>query len=152
MLAPFQPGSKGQLPTLVLTLVPSSSSSLFHWVFDNRWLALVNLWPQPRENIIDDQRKMMAGWEQGLPHPSIGCLVNVPYEGWRSELLDVASQEVTHPDFYLIELKLTSVTRWKLCQPLGHSRQIFFEDRTMLLSWEEFRYPKSYHRTKAKCH
>ena len=48
-----QPGSKGQLPTSVLTLVPVRSSSQFDWLFDNKrltnysksyWLALSRNW------------------------------------------------------------------------------------------------------------
>ena len=34
-----QPGSKGQLPTSVLTLVPVRSNSLFDWLFDNKRLT-----------------------------------------------------------------------------------------------------------------
>ena len=34
-----QPGSKGQLPTSVLTLVPARSHSLFDWLFDNKRLS-----------------------------------------------------------------------------------------------------------------
>ena len=34
-----QPGSKGQLPTSVLTLVPAKSNSQFDWLFDNKRLT-----------------------------------------------------------------------------------------------------------------
>ena len=34
-----QPGSNGQLPTLVLTLVPARSNSQFDWLFDNKRLS-----------------------------------------------------------------------------------------------------------------
>ena len=33
-----QPGSKGQLPASVLTLVPARSNSQFDWLFDNKRL------------------------------------------------------------------------------------------------------------------
>ena len=34
-----QPGSEGQFPTSVLTLVPAGSNSQFDWLFDNRGLT-----------------------------------------------------------------------------------------------------------------
>ena len=62
-----QPGSKGQLPTSVLTLVPVSSNSLFDWLFDNKRLTnyskelllgfgekLVNFGSLSRENRTKD--------------------------------------------------------------------------------------------------
>ena len=60
-------GSKGQLPTSVLTLVPVRSNSLFDWLFDNKRLAnyskelllgfgekLVNFGSLSRENRTKD--------------------------------------------------------------------------------------------------
>ena len=63
----MQPGSKGQLPTSVLTLVPVRSNSLFDWLFDNKRLTnysktlllgfgekLVNFGSLSRENRTKD--------------------------------------------------------------------------------------------------
>ena len=36
ILVRTQPGSKGQLPTSVLTLIPVRSTSQFDWLFDNK--------------------------------------------------------------------------------------------------------------------
>ena len=62
-----QPGSKGQFPTSVLTLVPVRSNSLFDWLFDNNRLTnyskelllgfgekLVNFGSLSRENRTKD--------------------------------------------------------------------------------------------------
>ena len=38
-LALKQPGSEGQFPTSVLTLVPARSNSKFDWLFDNKSLT-----------------------------------------------------------------------------------------------------------------
>ena len=68
-----QPGSKGQLPTSVLTLVPARSTSQFNWLFDNKRLTnyskelllgfgekLVNFGSLSRENRTKDRKRIVV--------------------------------------------------------------------------------------------
>ena len=80
-----QPGSKGQLPTSVLTLVPARSNVQFDWLCDNKRLTnyskelllgfvekLVNSGSLPRENRTKDWKRIV-----GIPK----CHVCAPVDG-----------------------------------------------------------------------
>ena len=67
-----QPGSKGQLPASVLTLVPARSNSQFDWLFDNKRLTnyskelLLCFWREIGQLWIAVTGKKGKGLKKGL--------------------------------------------------------------------------------------